>query len=158
MHSIDSTSARTFASRGKEIYGQGIWAPSFRYHNGTYYIFANVNRFGLQVFRATNPRGPWSHIEKGLHDLSVLFDDDGKIYAVYGARTIRIAELNQDLTAIVPDTDRVLIQPNLGGGSHFYKIHGKYYIDGQLQEKGQGCLRAMAVARMAPPPRRMRRI
>ena len=31
---------------GKEIYGQGIWAPSFRYHNGTYYIFANMNRFG----------------------------------------------------------------------------------------------------------------
>src|SRR5215831_18100428 len=51
---------------GKEIYGQGIWAPSFRYHNGTHYIFANVNRFGLQVFRATNPRRPWSHIEKGL--------------------------------------------------------------------------------------------
>ena len=40
---------------GKEIYGQGIWAPSFRYHNGTYYIFANVNRFGLQVFRASDP-------------------------------------------------------------------------------------------------------
>ena len=82
---------------GKEIYGQGIWAPSFRYHNGTYYIFANVNRFGLQVFRASDPRGPWKHnrIEKGLHDLSVLFDDDGKIYAVYGARTIRIVELNQ---------------------------------------------------------------
>src|SRR5439155_21224354 len=38
--------------------------------------FANVNRFGLQVFRATGPRGPWNHnrIEKGLHDLSVLFD------------------------------------------------------------------------------------
>ena len=117
---------------GKEIYGQGIWAPSFRYHNGTFYIFANVNRFGLQVFRATNPRGPWTHnrIEKGLHDLSVLFDDDRKIYAVYGARTIRITELNQDLTAIVPDTDRVLIEPTLGmgEGSHVYKIHGKYYI------------------------------
>ena len=41
---------------GKQIYGQGIWAPSFRYHNGTYYIFANVNRFGLQVFRASSPR------------------------------------------------------------------------------------------------------
>jgi xylan 1,4-beta-xylosidase len=117
---------------GKEIYGQGIWAPSFRYHDGTYYIFANVNRFGLQVFRATNPRGPWRHnrIEKGLHDLSVLFDDDGKIYAVYGARTIRITELNRDLTAIVPGTDRVLIEPGLGmgEGSHFYRIRGKYYI------------------------------
>jgi hypothetical protein len=46
---------------GKEIYGQGIWAPSFRYHKGIYYIFANVNRFGLQVFRASDPRGPWKH-------------------------------------------------------------------------------------------------
>jgi xylan 1,4-beta-xylosidase len=117
---------------GKEIYGQGIWAPSFRYHNGTYYIFANVNRFGLQVYRATDPRGPWKHnrLEKGLHDISVLFDDDGKIYAVYGARTIRIVEFNQDLTALVPDTDRVLIEPakGMGEGSHIYKIHGKYYI------------------------------
>jgi beta-xylosidase len=117
---------------GKESYGQGIWAPSFRYHNGTYYIFANVNRFGLQVFRASDPRGPWKHnrIEQGLHDLSVLFDDDGKIYAVYGASTIRIVELNRDLTAIVPGTDRVLIERGLGmgEGSHFYKIGGKYYI------------------------------
>jgi xylan 1,4-beta-xylosidase len=116
---------------GRQIYGQGIWAPSFRYHDGTYYIFANVNRFGLQVFRASNPRGPWKHnrIEQGLHDLSVLFDD-GKIYAVYGARTIRIVELNQDLTALVPGTDRVLIEQSLGmgEGSHFYKINGKYYI------------------------------
>ena len=118
--------------KNKEIYGQGIWAPSFRYHKGTYYVFANVNRFGLQVFRATDIRGPWKHnrIEPGLHDLSVLFDDDGKIYAVYGVRTIRIVELNADLTALVPGTDRVLIGPELGmgEGSHFYKIDGKYFI------------------------------
>ena len=117
---------------GKEIYGQGIWAPSFRYSKGTYYIFANVNRFGLQVYRASDPRGPWKHnrIEKGLHDLSVLFDDDGKIYAVYGARTIRIVELNSGLTELVPATDRVLIGPELamGEGSHIYKLKGKYYI------------------------------
>jgi xylan 1,4-beta-xylosidase len=117
---------------GKNIYGGGIWAPSFRHHNGTYYIFANVNRFGLQVYRASDPRGPWKHnrIEQGLHDLSVLFDDDGKIYAVYGARTIRIVELNRDLTALVPGTDRILIEPaqGMGEGSHIYRIKGKYYI------------------------------
>lgn len=117
---------------GKEIYGQGIWAPSFRYHKGTYYIFANVNRFGLQVFRASDVRGPWKHnrIEPGLHDLSVLFDDDGKIYAVYGARTIRIVELNSEVTALVAGTDRVLIAPEsgMGEGSHIYKLQGKYYI------------------------------
>jgi beta-xylosidase len=117
---------------GKEIYGQGIWAPSFRYNKGTYYIFANVNRFSLQVFRAADPHGPWKHnrIEQGLHDLSVLFDDDGRIYAVYAARTIRIVELNPELTGLVPGTDRVLIGPELGmgEGSHFYKLNGKYYI------------------------------
>jgi len=54
---------------GKEIYGQGIWAPSFRCHEGTYYIFANVNRFGLQVFRASDPRGQWkqNRIEQAPH-------------------------------------------------------------------------------------------
>lgn len=117
---------------GKEIYGQGIWAPSFRFHKGSYYIFANVNRFGLQVFRAAGPRGPWKHnrIERELHDLSVLFDDDGRIYAVYGARTIRIVELNETCTGLVDGTDRVLIPPEqgMGEGSHFYKINGKYYI------------------------------
>lgn len=117
---------------GKEIYGQGIWAPSFRYHKGTYYIFANVNRFGLQVFRASDPRGPWKHnrIQQGLHDLSVLFDDDGRIYAVYGASTIRIVEMNADLTALVPGSDRVLIDKSLGmgEGSHIYKLKGRYYI------------------------------
>jgi beta-xylosidase len=117
---------------GKSIYGGGIWAPSFRYNKGTFYIFANVNRFGLQVFRATDPRGPWKHnrIEQGLHDLSVLFDDDGKIYAVYGASNIHIVELNQDLTALLPGTDRVLIEPNqgMGEGSHIYRLNGKYYI------------------------------
>ncbi|MGQ9633564.1 MAG: family 43 glycosylhydrolase [Bryobacteraceae bacterium] len=117
---------------GRHIYGQGIWAPCFRHHNGTFYIFANVNRFGLQVFRATNPRGPWRHnrIEQSLHDISVLFDDDGKIYAVYGANNIRIVELNPQLTGVVPGTDRLLIDRSLGlgEGSHFYKINGKYYI------------------------------
>jgi xylan 1,4-beta-xylosidase len=117
---------------GGEIYGQGIWAPSFVHHQGTFYILANVNRFGTQVFRATDPRGPWKHnrIGTGLHDLSVLFDDDGKIYAVYGAGEIRIVELNADLTDLVAGTNRVLIPrgKGMGEGSHFYKLHGKYLI------------------------------
>ena len=45
---------------GKEIYGKGIWAPSFRYHNGTFHIFSNVNGQTTQHFTATSPRGPWT--------------------------------------------------------------------------------------------------
>ena len=28
---------------GKEAYGQGIWAPCIRYHEGKFYIFSNIN-------------------------------------------------------------------------------------------------------------------
>ena len=58
---------------GKNVYGQGLWAPSFRYHDGTFYIFSNVNKHTTQVFSATNPAGPWQHraMKRSLHDLSV---------------------------------------------------------------------------------------
>jgi xylan 1,4-beta-xylosidase len=117
---------------GGEIYGQGIWAPCFRYHNGTFYIFANVNGRKTQLFRATNPAGPWTHTELGssLHDLSVLFDDDGKIYVVWDYNEIKFAQLKPDLSDIMPETKRVLIPAGsgMGEGSHFYHVNGRYYI------------------------------
>jgi len=118
--------------QGGEAYGQGIWAPCFRYHNGTYYIFANVNGRTTQLFRATNPAGPWTRSELGrsLHDLSVLFDDDGKIYVVWGYNEIEFAQLKPDLSDIIPGTKRVLIPAGsgMGEGSHFYHLNGRYYI------------------------------
>ncbi|HTL74175.1 MAG TPA: glycoside hydrolase 43 family protein [bacterium] len=117
---------------GKEIYGQGIWAPSFRYHNGTFYIFSNVNHHKTQLFTATNPAGPWTHTElnRSFHDLSVLFDDDGKVYVVWGYQDIHFAQLTDDLKDVVPGTERTIIPKSagMGEGSHFYKINGKYYI------------------------------
>ncbi len=118
--------------QGGERYGQGIWAPCFRYHNGTYYIFANVNGRKTQLFRATDPAGPWTQSELGssLHDLSVLFDDDGRIYVVWSYNEVMFAELKPDLSDIIPETKRVLIPAGrgMGEGSHFYKIGGRYYI------------------------------
>jgi len=117
---------------GKNIYGQGIWAPSFRYHDGTFYIFSNVNHETTQVFRAGDPKGPWTHtqMKRSFHDLSVLFDDDGKVYVVWGYRNIHVGQLNDDLTDILPGTEHELFPPDslMGEGSHFYKIGGKYII------------------------------
>ena len=117
---------------GKNIYGQGIWAPSFRHHDGTFYIFSNVNGHTTQIFSATDPRGPWQHrsMKRSLHDLSVLFDDDGKVYAIWGYRGIRFAQLNDTLDDIVPGTEREIIPETagMGEGVHFYKIDGKYFI------------------------------
>ena len=116
---------------GKNVYGQGLWAPSFRYHDGTFYIFSNVNRHTTQVFSAKNPAGPWQHrqMKRTLHDLSVLFDD-GKAYVIWGYRGIRLAQLNEALDDIVPGTEREIIPEGagMGEGVHFYKIDGKYFI------------------------------
>lgn len=117
---------------GRNIYGQGQWAPSFRYRNGTFYIFSNVNRQNTQFYTATDPAGPWQHhsMKRSLHDLSVLFDDDGKAYAIWGYQSIQFAQLTDDLTDIVPGTQREIIAKDagMGEGVHFYKIDGKYFI------------------------------
>ena len=117
---------------GKEIYGRGIWAPTFRYNNGTFHIFSNVNGQTTQHFTAKTPRGPWTRtaMKKSLHDLSVLFDDDGKVYVVWGYQDMHFAQLDSTLSDIVPGTERVLFAKDagMGEGAHFYKIDGKYFI------------------------------
>jgi beta-xylosidase len=117
---------------GGDVYGKGIWAPSFRYDKGTFHIFSNVNGQTTQHFTATNPRGPWTRtaMKKSLHDLSVLFDDDGKVYVVWGYQDMHFAQLDSTLTDLVPGTERVLFEKNagMGEGAHFYKIDGKYFI------------------------------
>jgi xylan 1,4-beta-xylosidase len=117
---------------GKGIYGRGIWAPSFRFHDGTFYIFTNVNGRGTQIYTATDPRGPWTHREmkRSLHDLSVLFDDDGKVYVVWDHQEMKMARLTDDLTDLVPGTEKVIFgkDQGMGEGAHLLKIDGRYYI------------------------------
>ncbi len=117
---------------GKEAYGQGIWAPCIRYHDGKFYVFSNINGHGLQVFISENPAGPWKHINMGgkIYDLSVLFDDDGKIYAVYKYNEVHLIEVKPDFSGFVEGSERVIIPAGnaMGEGHHFYKINGKYYI------------------------------
>jgi beta-xylosidase len=69
-------------------------------------------------------------MKRSLHDLSVLFDDDDKVYVVWGYRGIRLAQLTADLTDSVAGTERELIPPaaGMGEGLHLYKINGKYFL------------------------------
>jgi beta-xylosidase len=117
-----------FRLDGGNVYGQGIWAPCIRHHDGTFYVFSNVNGSGTQVFRSKSPNGPWARNQlPGMHDLSVLFDDDGKVYAIYGANRPTIVELNKDLTGVAPNSRRQMTAQGMGEGHHLYKIKGKYY-------------------------------
>ncbi len=133
---LDSTDAQCL-SEDKYIYGKGMWAASLRYHKGTFYVvFVCNDTQKTYLYRAEKIEGPWrkSEIEGFYHDCSLLFDDDDRIYIVYGNRQIYLTELNGDLTGpkegglhrlIVQDSD----EARLGyEGSHLYKINGRYYL------------------------------
>lgn len=119
-------------SQDKEQYGQGVWAPCIRYHKGTFYVFTHINGQGLHVFTSQNPAGPWKHTKMNgkIYDLSVLFDDDGRIYAVYKYNEVHLIELKPDLSGFVEGSERVIIPAGnaMGEGHHIYKVNGKYYI------------------------------
>ena len=122
-----------FALRnGKEIYGQGIWAPCIRYANGQFYVFSNVNGKGLQCYTSKEITGPWEHhnLKGKIYDLGVLFDDDGKIYAIHGYGEVHCTELKPDMSGPVEGTDRIIIPEGsaVGEGHHMYKIDGTYYL------------------------------
>ena len=116
----------------KEVYGQGIWAPAIRYANGQFYVFSNVNGKGLQCYTAKDIHGPWKHhnMQGNIYDLGVLFDDDGKVYAIHGYGTVKCTELKPDMSGPIEGTERVIIPEGngVGEGHHMYKIDGMYYL------------------------------
>ncbi|MBE5877314.1 MAG: glycosyl hydrolase 43 family protein [Lachnospiraceae bacterium] len=132
---LDGTAAQALQN-GKNIYGKGMWAATFRYHQGVFYICFAANDTGkTYLFRSNDLQGKWvrSQIQGFYHDSSLLFDDD-KVYIVYGNRDIYLTELAADLSGPKDGgLHRMLISdqgnPNLGyEGSHIYKINGKYYL------------------------------
>ena len=116
----------------QEIYGQGIWAPCIRYANGQFYVFSNINGKGLQCYTSKDIHGPWTHhnMQGNIYDLGVLFDDDGKIYAIHKYGEVHCTELKADMSGPVEGTDRVIIPDGagIGEGHHMYKIDGMYYL------------------------------
>ncbi|MBR6752679.1 MAG: family 43 glycosylhydrolase [Clostridia bacterium] len=118
------------------IYGQGMWAPCLRYHDGVFHlVFCCNDTRRCYHYTASDIRGPWEkrYIEGFYHDPSVLFDDDGRVYIVYGNRDIYITQLKEDLSAPMPGgLHRQILHDETEGlgweGSHIYKIQGKYYL------------------------------
>lgn len=133
---LDSTKAQRMEDGGS-IYGQGMWAPSLRYHKGTFYVcFAANDTHKTYLYTAKTAEGPWDRkeIEGFYHDSSLLFDEDDRVYIVYGNTEIHLTELKADLSGpLLGGLDRVIIREQgnrfLGyEGSHIYKINGRYYV------------------------------
>lgn len=125
-------------------HGEGVWAPSIRYHNGEFYIYYPDPDFGIYLIKAKNAAGPWSEpvlVEegKGLIDPCPLWNDDGNVYLVHalaGSRAgiksiIVIKKLNKEGTKVIDDGvivyDGHESDPTIEGPK-FYKRNGYYYI------------------------------
>lgn len=134
---LDNTPGQTLTDN-KGTYGRGMWAASLRFHNNKYYVsFVANDTHKSYLYTAENIHGPWkkSNIQGFYHDMSILFDDDGKTYIVHGNTQIHLTEMENDLSKPkAGGIDKIIIQDDkekitLGyEGSHFYKINGKYYI------------------------------
>ena len=129
---FDFTEDRFSLKNHEEIYGQGVWAPCIRHANGQFYVYTNVNGKGLQCYTSKDIHGPWEHhnMKGNIYDLSVLFDDDGKIYAIHGYGEVKCTELEPDMSGPKEGTTKTIIPEGngVGEGHHMYKIDGMYYL------------------------------
>lgn len=129
---------------GKAQHGNGVWAPSIRYHNGEYYIYYPDPDYGIYLIKAKSPQGPWSEptllkTAKGWIDPCPLWDDDGNAYLVNalaasrsGAKSILIvSKMSPDGTKLLDDGVMVFdghAHHPTTEGPKLYKRNGYYYI------------------------------
>ncbi len=130
---------------------RGVFAPSIRFHDGTFYVVNTlVDSGGNFLVTARDPAGPWSAPlwlrEIDGIDPSMFFDDDGTAYIVNngmpegaplyeGHRAIWLQRFDLARRRLVGPR-RVLVdggtditkQPVWIEGPHLYHVRGWYYL------------------------------
>ena len=126
-------------------HGNGVWAPSIRYHQGEYYIYWGDPDFGVYMVKAKDPAGQWSQPlcvirGQGYIDTCPLWDEDGRCYLVNAwansrakfASVLTVRELSADGTRAIGQP--VIVFDGNGTenrtceGPKFYKRNGWYWI------------------------------
>jgi alpha-N-arabinofuranosidase len=139
---------------------QGIFAPTLRHHDGTFYLVTtNMSAGGSFYVTARDPAGPWSEPvwlnEPVSMDPSLLFDDDGKVYYTRhgGGRHGGVYQAEIDVAR-----GRLLGEPReiwrgtgdiWPEGPHLYKVHDHYYL--LISEGGTSYGHMLTVARSRSP-------
>lgn len=124
---------------GKDMYGKGSWAASLKYNAGTYYCsFMSYTSGKTYIYQTKDiENGSWTKYEINgcYHDMSLLFDSDGRVYMLYGSGDIKFVELTADCTGIKwgGASGTLFKGSNLVGNSLFegtqaIKVNGYYYV------------------------------
>lgn len=133
-----------FESYDKPRHGEGVWAPSLRYHNEKFWVFFGAPDEGIFMSTADDPAGEWTPLHlvkkvKGWIDTCPFWDDDGQAYLVsafaksrIGFKSIlHISRMKPEGTALLDDGVHVFDghenHPTIEGPK-LYKRNGYYYI------------------------------
>lgn len=131
---------------------RGIFAPTIRYHDGTFYMITTlIDTGGNFLVMAENPSGPWSDPVwlpeiQGI-DPDIFFDDDGRVYIAHngepegeplydGHRAIWLWEYNPETQSVIKDSGRVIVNGGVDisqhpvwiEAPHIFKKDGWYYL------------------------------
>ena len=138
---VDNPAMRLETPRA--AYGQGSWASSLRHHDGTFYATTFSSTSGRTHIYTTRDieKGPWKEtaFAPSLHDHSLFFDDDGRVYMIHGGGDLRLVELLPDLSGLKPGGFDQVVVPNASRvasentglpaeGSQMFKHEGRYYV------------------------------
>lgn len=149
----------------------GIFAPTIRYHGGTFYmVTTNASDRGNFYVHTRAPFGEWSDpiwVEQGGIDPSLFFDHDGRVYLT-STETLHFP-LPEEVDPTAPfwgaqqseidiETGKLLTEPRriwngTGGrfpeGPHLYRINDRYYL--LIAEGGTEHGHMVTIARSGTP-------
>jgi beta-xylosidase len=125
-------------------HGNGVWAPSIRYHAGEFYIYFGDPDYGIYMTKTKNPAGEWEALTlvkagKGLIDACPFWDEDGQAYLVHAFAGSRAGIKSLlAITRLTPDGKQATGQSKIIYDGHdtdetvegpkLYKRNGYYYI------------------------------
>lgn len=129
----------------KPAHGCGVWAPSIRYHDGTFFACFPMPDEGIYMTTAKDPLGDWTtpvniRPGSGWEDPCPFWDDDGRAYLVTAVVKSRIGynnvlymtEMRPDGMGLIGEEIRVFEGDKEGEitieGPKLYKRNGWYYI------------------------------
>ncbi|OAN62255.1 glycoside hydrolase family 43 protein [Sphingomonas sp. TDK1] len=119
-------------------YRAGVYAPSLRYHAGMFYLAVTPIRQNTRIYRARDPRGPWTYValDRAAFDPALFFDDDGQVYlatSIGSDGTITLHTLDKNVSRIT--ASRVIYYNKGAEGSKLLRRNGLYYLFNSIPNK-----------------------
>jgi beta-xylosidase len=117
---------------GGTAYRHGVFAPSLRYHNGTFYVVVTPVGQNTRVYYSDDIAGPWQYHELnvGAFDPGFFIDDDGTGYIFTSGSWdghVTVHTLNATFSSVVTTTSDVFYYDGIEG-CKVIKHNGYYYV------------------------------